>query len=81
LELDDFVPADAIVFRLHASDAPGAIRELASALARAHGLDKDLAETLMLAREHLGSMLWDSPRRASTSRHRTASRCGLLSPW
>jgi PTS system nitrogen regulatory IIA component len=55
LELIDFVPADAIVFRLGASDATGAIRELASALARAHGLDRELTEALLLEREHLGS--------------------------
>jgi nitrogen PTS system EIIA component len=55
LELIDFVPADAIVFRLGASDATGAIRELASALARAHGLDREPIEALLLDREHLGS--------------------------
>jgi PTS system nitrogen regulatory IIA component len=55
LELIDFIPAEAIVFRLGASDATGVIRELASALARAHGLDRGLVETLLLDREHLGS--------------------------
>jgi PTS system nitrogen regulatory IIA component len=55
LKLIDFIPASAVVHRLSASDAAGAIRELAAALGRAHALDAGAVETLLLAREQLGS--------------------------
>jgi PTS system nitrogen regulatory IIA component len=78
LELIDFVPAAAIVFRLGASDATGVIRELASALARAHGLDRELIEALLLDREHLGSTALGPEVAAPHARMEVARAMGAL---
>jgi PTS system nitrogen regulatory IIA component len=55
VKIADFIPEDAIVLRLAATDADAAVRALAAALARAHGLDAGQVESALLERERLGS--------------------------
>lgn len=55
MKIADLIPEDAVVLRLAATDAMGAVRELAAVLARAHGLDAARVEALLLERERLGS--------------------------
>ena len=55
MRIADFVPVIAILHRLAATDARGAVTELALALAKLNGLDPVKVGSLLLEREALGS--------------------------
>jgi PTS system nitrogen regulatory IIA component len=55
VRIADFVPMTAILHRLAATDARGAVTELALALAKLNSMDPALVGSLLLEREALGS--------------------------
>ncbi len=55
MKIAEFVPETGILFRIAASDAQGAVAELASALASVGGVPPARLRSLLLERESLGS--------------------------